>query len=217
MKHDEKILELVKNLKGDCTLFIDTVKSYGNQCASTDRVLEGLLETADQIKTLFNEEFGEEQPKVFNHIEDCWSALEKCESVDEIEELFKKFPRWSGSWDWYYDNGDFCVRNDCYDETHDLEDYEIREIENLSCEAAEVYWEIIFNEKENNEDRTLHYNNFDDAKADYKLFTEQEPEFYNYVVLKEVNYYENGDVEYKDIEAYKNFGELDGEDGKEVK
>lgn len=35
----------------------------------------------------------------YNHINDCWQAIRKVKTLEEIKELFKEFPRWSGDWD----------------------------------------------------------------------------------------------------------------------
>ena len=186
MKNDEKILDLVRDLMSDCISFVETVKSYGNQCAQTDRMLEEILKTAGEIKKLYDTQTpeAEEEPiKIYKHINDCWRALEKCESIEEVWRLFKEFPRWSGDWDWFYDNGDFCVRNDYPDGT---DDHEIRKLDNLSCED-EVWWEIIYNEKNYNEEKTIRYDDPDDARADFLCFTQEEPQFYNYVILRKLS------------------------------
>ena len=70
--------------------------------------------------------------RIFRHISDCWQALREAKSIEEVEELFDWFPRWSGDWSWFYDNGSFCVRNDWYDKDTEMEDFDIEELENLS-------------------------------------------------------------------------------------
>lgn len=138
MKNDEKILEMVKDLRADCMIFIDSVKAYGNQCAYTDRMLEKILETSGELEKLYSGNF-------------------------------------------------------------------------TSSEGDQVYWVIIYNEKGYKEERALHYDDYDDARADFIYFSEREPEFYNYLVLKEITYHENdGSETYKDLEYW-------GIDEKEVK
>ena len=202
MKNDKKILALVKDLKNQTILFIKTVELYDSQCAQADRKLERLLKTAGEIKKLYDTQAPEsdEKPVAYKHIKDCWRALEKCQSIEEVEERFKEFPRWSGEWYWFYDNGSFCVRNDYSDE--ETEDYEVRELEQLSCEGDEVHWEIIFKEW-GEEEKVLHYNDADDARADFKYFTEEEPEYYERVALREVIYPEDGEEdEIRDLENW---------------
>lgn len=59
----------------------------------------------------------QKQPLQFKHIKDCWNALNKAESVNEVRELLRIFPRWSG--DWWIDcaDGKVLVCNNWYDRT----------------------------------------------------------------------------------------------------
>ena len=216
MRHDKEILELIKNLREDCSVFINTVGLYGNQCAQTDRMLEGVLELADKVKLMHDGDFGVKQPVHYGHISDCWRALEACHYIEEVESLFEDFPRWSGSWSWFDDNGSFCVRNDYHDSGTGTDDYEIRELESLSSDCSgEVYWEIVYNEKEYNVEKVLHYGDFDDARSDFLEFSETEDnKYYNYLVLREVTVNEKDGTESReDIQTWG----LDEKDKKEVK
>ena len=75
--------------------------------------------------------------RIYRHISDCWQALREATSIEEVEKLFGDFPRWSGDWEWFYDNGSFCVRNDWFDKDTGTEDYDIEELENLSAPKCE--------------------------------------------------------------------------------
>lgn len=35
----------------------------------------------------------------YKHINDCWAAIRKAKTIEEVENLFEQFPRWSGDWD----------------------------------------------------------------------------------------------------------------------
>ena len=62
-------------------------------------------------------ELEQKQPMQFNHIKDCWNALKKAETVNEVRELLKKFPRWSGDWWIDCNDGNVEVCNSWYDRT----------------------------------------------------------------------------------------------------
>lgn len=34
----------------------------------------------------------------YKHINDCWNAIRKAKTIDEVEKLFDEFPNWAGSW-----------------------------------------------------------------------------------------------------------------------
>lgn len=57
------------------------------------------------------------QQHVFNHIKDCWNEIKEAKTKEEIESLFKLFPRWSGDWSVDVKDGHVVVTNDWYDPT----------------------------------------------------------------------------------------------------
>ena len=59
----------------------------------------------------------------YKHINDCWNALEDAKTVEEVEDLFDDFPRWSGDWDWYVENGEVVVENTYYDDYSEVYGY----------------------------------------------------------------------------------------------
>ena len=66
----------------------------------------------------------------YKHINDCWKALEEVKNIKDIDEVLNSFPRWSGDWDWWTDNGSVMVSNH-YDDG-DCEDWDTRELEQFS-------------------------------------------------------------------------------------
>lgn len=56
----KKILKLMQELKREVDSYIDFVTSC-NACAATDRLVEGAVEKAMQIKELHEEQFKEEE------------------------------------------------------------------------------------------------------------------------------------------------------------
>ena len=34
----------------------------------------------------------------YKHINDCWEAIRNAKTIEEVNDLFEKFPRWSGDW-----------------------------------------------------------------------------------------------------------------------
>lgn len=57
MKNDIKIKSLVEELNRQTSNWLNEVKSLGNQCAYTDRMLEDITKTANIIKKLHEERF----------------------------------------------------------------------------------------------------------------------------------------------------------------
>lgn len=51
-----------------------------------------------------------------NHINDCWSEIRKAKTIEEVKDLFEKFPRWSGDWDVMIEDGQYVVYNTWFDE-----------------------------------------------------------------------------------------------------
>ena len=52
----------------------------------------------------------------YNHINDCWAEIRKAKTIEEIKDLFEKFPRWSGDWDVMVEDGQYVVYNTWFDE-----------------------------------------------------------------------------------------------------
>ena len=50
------------------------------------------------------------------HIQDCWSEIRKAKTIEEVKDLFEKFPRWSGDWDVMVEDGQYVVYNTWFDE-----------------------------------------------------------------------------------------------------
>lgn len=51
-----------------------------------------------------------------SHINDCWSEIRKAKTIEEVKDLFEKFPRWSGDWDIMVEDGQYVVYNTWFDE-----------------------------------------------------------------------------------------------------
>lgn len=69
------------------------------------------------IYATFEYQHSNHQQYVFNHIKDCWNAIKEAKTKEEIESLFKLFPRWSGDWSVDIKDGHIVVTNDWYDPT----------------------------------------------------------------------------------------------------
>ena len=52
----------------------------------------------------------------YNHINDCWAEIRKAKTIEEVKDLFEKFPRWSGDWDVMVEDGQYVVYNTWFDE-----------------------------------------------------------------------------------------------------
>ena len=52
----------------------------------------------------------------YNHINDCWAEIRKAKTIEEVKDLFEKFPRWSGDWDIMVEDGQYVVYNTWFDE-----------------------------------------------------------------------------------------------------
>ena len=50
------------------------------------------------------------------HINDCWVEIRKAKTIEEVKDLFEKFPRWSGDWDVMVEDGQYVVYNTWFDE-----------------------------------------------------------------------------------------------------
>lgn len=66
----------------------------------------------------------------YEHIKDCWAAVREATSLEEVERLFKEFPRWSGDWEIDIEDGKYMVSNYYYEEQYDNwnTDYEYLDI-----------------------------------------------------------------------------------------
>ena len=54
--------------------------------------------------------------KNYFHIQDCWAEIRKAKTIEEVKDLFEKFPRWSGDWDIMVEDGQYVVYNTWFDE-----------------------------------------------------------------------------------------------------
>ena len=70
----------------------------------------------------------------YKHIQDCWSEIRKAKTIEEVKDLFEKFPRWSGDWDIMVEDGQYVVYNTWFDEQCD--DYDT-DCETLDIEVKE--------------------------------------------------------------------------------
>ena len=68
--------------------------------------------------------------KEYKHIQDCWSEIRKAKTIEEVKDLFEKFPRWSGDWDIMVEDGQYVVYNTWFDEQ--CEDYD------TDCETLDI-------------------------------------------------------------------------------
>ena len=55
----------------------------------------------------------------YNHINDCWAEIRKAKTIEEVKDLFEKFPCWSGDWDIMVEDGQYVVYNTWNDEQCD--------------------------------------------------------------------------------------------------
>ena len=74
----------------------------------------------------------------YNHINDCWSEIRKAKTIEEVKDLFEKFPRWSGDWDIMVEDGQYVVYNTWFDERFgdfdtDRETLDIEVEEEVEC------------------------------------------------------------------------------------
>lgn len=82
----------------------------------------------------------------YNHIDDCWKALETLSKLEDLEDTLENFPRWSGEWNYEIDveNAVVMVTNSYYDkltwcweeDTEDLEQFSREEIEKFVEETG---------------------------------------------------------------------------------
>ena len=72
------------------------------------------------------------------HIQDCWAEIRKAKTIEEVKDLFEKFPRWSGDWDIMVEDGQYVVYNTWFDERFgdfdtDRETLDIEVEEEVEC------------------------------------------------------------------------------------
>lgn len=77
----------------------------------------------------------------YKHINDCWEAIREAKTIEEVENLFEEFPRWSGDWEVVVENDSYVVYNTYFDKHCDLFDTE--------CETLDIEVE---NEDEDEDD-----------------------------------------------------------------
>ena len=65
-----------------------------------------------------------------SHINDCWAEIRKAKTIEEVKDLFEKFPRWSGDWDIMVEDEQYVVYNTWFDEQCD--DFE------TDCETLDI-------------------------------------------------------------------------------
>ena len=77
----------------------------------------------------------------YNRIQDCWSEIRKAKTIEEVKDLFEKFPRWSGDWDVMVEDGQYVVYNTWFDERFgdfdtDREALDIEVEEEVECQNS---------------------------------------------------------------------------------
>lgn len=70
----------------------------------------------------------------YNHINDCWAAIREAKTIEEVENLFEQFPRWSGDWEVIIEDGHYVVYNNYFDPQYDSFD---TDCETLDIEVEE--------------------------------------------------------------------------------
>ena len=81
--------------------------------------------------------------KTFEHINDCWSALNDCATKTELEELLAEFPKKFG--DWYYDqfgveeDNDESIDRDVEVKIRVYNSYYDADLDDLSEDSADFY------------------------------------------------------------------------------
>lgn len=56
-KYDKRIKILVKNIAENSTAYIDYIKTIGNPCASTDRVIEEIIRLGEELKKTYDRQW----------------------------------------------------------------------------------------------------------------------------------------------------------------
>lgn len=60
MKNYKKILDLIKDIKSSAAFYVSCVKDY-NPCAHTDRVIEMILKSAEELRRVYDSNFPKEE------------------------------------------------------------------------------------------------------------------------------------------------------------
>lgn len=97
MKNDEKIKAVMEELETNVHAWNKNVECLGNQCASTDRTIEKVIELGKKLDSLYNEKEESTIPS-FSHINDCWNYLRKSKSIKDLKNRLEQLPIWSGDW-----------------------------------------------------------------------------------------------------------------------
>ena len=79
----------------------------------------------------------------YKHINDCWVAIREAKTIEEVENLFEQFPRWSGDWEVIIEDGQYVVYNTYFDEQCDSfdTDCETLDIEVEEDDRSELPWD----------------------------------------------------------------------------
>lgn len=81
----------------------------------------------------------------YKHINDCWAAVREAKTIEEVENLFEQFPRWSGDWDVVVEDDQYVVYNNYFDPQYgefntDFEILDI-EVEEDEDDRSELPWD----------------------------------------------------------------------------
>lgn len=81
----------------------------------------------------------------YKHINDCWAAIREAKTIEEVENLFEQFPRWSGDWEVIIEDGQYVVYNTYFDEQCDSFDTDFElldiEVEEDEDDRSELPWD----------------------------------------------------------------------------
>ena len=84
---------------------------------------------------------------IYNHIKDCWAAIEEAKTKQEVENLFDQFPRWSGDWEITVYEDHYVVYNTYFDRLYDSFDTDFRDLdipledEDIEDDRSELPWD----------------------------------------------------------------------------
>jgi len=92
------------------------------------------------------------------------------------------------------------------DSTELLEKYKEVYSNVFLAEEDEEFWVLVYKEKNSNDEITERYDDFDDARSDFRYLTEQNPEEYEYVVLQKVTESQIDGENIEEISKYVNGG-----------
>lgn len=63
----------------------------------------------------------------YGNVDDCWKALGKVKTLDELDNMLRSFPRHTGAWSYWTENGSVIVRNH-WDDEEWSDDDDVREL-----------------------------------------------------------------------------------------